>query len=822
MCQSTSHFSDWLSGRLPFVTSGHADSRLDLPPIPASFRAVGTRIELCGQLVLCGRGPSFFGQGSECYIMLLRCLDLQLDESKSYTWTTTGSHKAALQILGYPVLDAARELGGIMSFGPATRNRALVDRITSLSPLWEALRRSRAPLHYKLAVLPAKFWSKALHGIAACPLSGTHIQKLRVQATRALGILPGGASSALRLSLAANLDSDPGFYQLWVCIRDVRRMSLKLPNLLSLWRSFMQGYTGRTYHGPFSKLLLLLNQVHWQIVDPPWVLDHDGLSHNLLECPESMLRRQVEHGWLHHVSRQHRHRKQMRDLNGIDMELLHTDMKALSALDAARVSAVRSGAFLFDAQHARYDLSKTGLCAHCGIEDTVEHRVRCCPQYQSLRQPYASVLASWDELPVSLTHHLLPPANPFLPRVKAMLYELPDTTLDFHCVPDAEVVQHLFTDGSCQAAATMDFALAAWGVVLAGRSMVVASGLLSGLAQTVARAELTALISATAWVLKFRVRAVIWIDSKFVVQSAQAMWAGGIYQHWENSDLWRRLEALFVQLEEHQLQVLHTPSHLNDKATESPMEDWQAQHNNHADTVACIANRNRGHSFMAEYDKAWEYFVKMRAAGRALRSIFLGIADRELRGHRSSGQDQDLDDPPEAERPVPGSTQHRFADLLPLTWQQELQNAAPTLPWDFLHGFCDFLFRQDTSSSEAYEISWIELLFMLKVEEQLPFPFQRQDGTWASSQLCAFSPPPMTVAGQLGVIRRAAKFLFGVLGFRDLLVARLDRTSVGIGFFQDGCLLGCDLALLQRARADIQAFTFGRRVGGQGALARHC
>ena len=141
-------------------------------------------------------------------------LDLVIDKPKTYTWATKPADRRTLKALGPPVLEHARELGGFLSFGPKTRNAALVDRCHALSPVWAALKRSRAPLQLKLRALVGKCWPRALHGISSCPLATNRLAQLRAQATAALRIRPGGVSSLLRLSIAQPMCADPGFYEL--------------------------------------------------------------------------------------------------------------------------------------------------------------------------------------------------------------------------------------------------------------------------------------------------------------------------------------------------------------------------------------------------------------------------------------------------------------------------------------------------------------------------------------------------------------------------------------------------------------------------------
>ena len=88
-----------------------------------------------------------------CFLDLL---DLQADASKTYVWAVKPQQRAQLKALGLPVLEHARDLGGIISYGKAVRNALLAQRCKDLGPVFAKLRRSPAPLSQKLATLPRK------------------------------------------------------------------------------------------------------------------------------------------------------------------------------------------------------------------------------------------------------------------------------------------------------------------------------------------------------------------------------------------------------------------------------------------------------------------------------------------------------------------------------------------------------------------------------------------------------------------------------------------------------------------------------------------
>ena len=303
----------------------------------------------------------------------------------------------------------------------------------------------------------------------------------------------------------------------------------------------------------------------------------------------------------------------MKDLHGIDPALLVEDTKTLSPLDVSRLGSVRAGAFLFGAQHCKFDLAQDGHCQSCGVPDTVQHRVCHCPGHT-----VAWVCEHWDRLPDALTHHLLPPANPHLPGLRRLLHNLDDSTGCFHCAPTAHAMQHLFTDRACSFLATPDFALAAWGVIHAGSGLPVACGLVPGIRQTAPRAELLAALAALRWTCTFQVPVCVWIDAKHVVEGLHKLQDRQALHFGENADLWNRIAMLVECLTGDLLQVRHTPSHLDLSLTEGPFEDWLATNNSHADTLAGTTNRIRSEDFWAQYSRAWDHHDFMRRAGFAL------------------------------------------------------------------------------------------------------------------------------------------------------------------------------------------------------------
>ena len=651
-------------------------------------------------------------------------------------------------------------------------------------------------MRLKLATLATKFWPRPLHGVSGCFITDARVNKLRAQAVRALKQSPAGSSAMLRLSLAASMLSDPGFYRLWNVVTMLGRMIRHIPDLLDSWRVFVSGFTGQLFQGPFSQLMQALHGVGWQVLMPPRVCDEEGLIHDLLAIPTGLWRILLERAWLRHVGLQHSHRKTMAGLAGMDVNILRADNHRLGPLDQARQAALQSGAFLFEASQARFDTSKTGLCPQCAVPDDHFHRICHCPRFSQERASHDWVCAEWDRLPTSLTHHLLPPANPHGPALRRMLAALPSGLGVFLSRDSVPGRQHLFTDGAGHNVGHTDLATAAWGVVHAGTGKVISGAPLSGLYQTVPRAELSAVISAVLWSLQLGLNSVIWSDSLNVLTGAlqlqddQFDWA----DH-DHHDLWALLDGFLKDLPAGAVAFKHIPSHLVLEGCTSPFDEWVATWNNYADLIAGIHNSNRSWDFVQEHHQAASFYLRHLQALRALRSIYSGIAEATL--PRRSGPDFQEEAPAEVPAGAQGTLREdTISDLLPLNWRSIVGSVDHTFPREFTEGVIQFVQHQDELSSEAFELTWLELVVMFVLEGSVEFPVPSFiSGHWESAESQPFAPRRLTLAVQLRTWRRTAVVSFRALSLSDLFVACLSLAELGFCLPLEGIRMGCDCAL---------------------------
>ncbi|CAE7506880.1 aquIMA [Symbiodinium sp. CCMP2456] len=743
----------------------------------------------------------------------LDMFSLSTDEDKTYVWAVRPDLRQQLKGLGIRIVDHARELGGYISFGRATKNSDLVQRCHAMAPWFGRLKRSPCAFREKLYALPAKFWAYALHGIAGCPLADAHFASLRAQAVRALGCNTAGSSSMLRLSTCGTMEADPGFYQLWCALRDLRRMAAKNDRVLSLWRAFMSGFQGQLLPGPFSKLLQVLGQIGWRVDTPPCIVDHEGFEHNLLLMPSTLLRKLSEQAWLNYVASRHRHRSTMHDLHGIDLSLLEADTGRFSALNQARLAALRSGAFMFGTSLSKFDATNDGLCPSCGIPDTPEHRVCHCPRFAAARCPYSWVCAEWPNLPECLRTHLLPPSNPHLPALHTQLSQLPDRSAQFASSRCTDGPQHVFCDGSCLLTTTPSFALAAWGCVNATTGDILACGSVPGLAQTAQRAELWGAIASLKWGLRMEASLTLWTDSTMVGKGIRRLLCGLDMGDSENLDLWQLLAELVAAFPAGQLIVQHVPSHLDPARGTSPFEDWLIQWNGYADTVAGLTNLNRSAALRQAHEQALDWHTRMREALQALRGIYFGIADITSLPGRVNTLEVELEEPELPQLVSEASPGAPFAEELPVTWRQIIQQACPELPRPFLEQLGDFLVVQSQAAGPWRRLSWLELVFMILEAGAPCFPVRALDSDrWLSRADVPLGAPALTVAVQMSLLRKALRRIFVALRRVDLLVDGISLVEFGVTFRIGGLLFPSDPSLLRAAHERLFQFCMGRKV----------
>ena len=752
---------------------------------------------------------------------------MKLDSRKTYFWSTDAASRASLRRLGFEVKLTASELGGALSFGLRSSGPIQQKRVAGLDPVFKALHRLAAPGHLKEYILRQALWPRAFHAACICPFAWSSIVSLRTKATRALGHGRAGAHPGIRLTfLTSDPTTDPGCFHLLRALLDFRRLISKQRALVDLWRSHFYSDSVGSAFGPFRKIAELCHRIEWTLIDPPWLLDHDGLRWHLLDVPSQLLKDRIMQGWFQAVAREVGHRQDYAGLQGITWPPPKIKVD-LSPLDVARVASLREGAFLTRQHQGKFDLSKGTRCPYCGGLDTLEHRAITCPYFASARSKHPRALRCWTGADVALRERLMPSRLPSEAALLRAFNELPDSGRSFQVgMSDcSDGHYHLFTDGSCLHGRDAPFHLAAWSVVSATHGCPLASGPLPGLQQTSPRSELYAFLVALRWRDGAEVICTIWSDSAYVTAGIDALLHGLPEASYDsNEDLWQEVASLVKNAPPGVLHVQHVSGHSFLGYTQD-CDDWAAYWNDQADKLALRAQSCRPDSF----ERCWQHFHFEWRNLTQLLSDFQGLHLELARAGASLVPqliEVETDDEPEPDQlREPVHELIPISDSLPIQWRQLWSSEGLTeiFGQEFVFRWVDFLSEQAEEAVCAFSISFLELAALAYVQDfPHPLPGTSSRGhVWIDRSGVSFARDcSVSVAQRVRYMSRLMRCLDRVLGLQIEFCEPLNRVALGITFPLPGLCLHLSQASLVQIDSLLRTFTAGRPVRIANDLSR--
>ena len=741
---------------------------------------------------------------------------LPLDYAKTFCWGTNLASRRILQHLGLQQCTDAAELGGSMTYGKRRHNRCLRARGTALEAKWQRLRASRSPQQFKLAILPSVFWAAALHGCAGCPIALNYVADLRKRAVRALRLMTAGCNSMLRLSFAPQTQADPGFYQVWQTVLTFVRVCRKTPKILECWQLWWRDHSGRASHGPFGQLLDMLILVRWTLLAPPLVMDHSGLTHDLLLMDNKQMYVLLQDAWFQRVASVACTRPSMRTVQGLDVHLMLNYNRELTSHEWSLQSALQCGCFVDKWTHGRFDVTAQRVCPECLAPNTHEHLL-VCRKYVALREKHA-LSSSWLlAQPRHFALHLLCSRSPYLDSLRMYFAGISDVVDDFVSAPNSHAIQHVFTDGSCFADGREGVHQGAWAVWNASTGAVVASGHLAGLPQTISRAELVAVLSAMRWANFYECRCHLWIDALTIHQGLQHRLAGGVTAAGDAMcDLWFAVDYEIANGGVGRITSSWIPSHLLESACETPLEEWVAFHNNQVDTIAVRMNQTRPTWVLTliqdqlTWDEDWS--GRLRSLRRYYFDIFAVTHAERTERHVIPVDSSDDDEGP----------LYSFSDLLDIDLRDFVQNFTDVAgyPIHFVQQILQWIQAHETSNVRVQPISFIELTFALLESDDIVWPYRnpmtsawqwdRHHTQFTRPTLCYYHGIVRSVL--LGVIQMFCRF--------SPLMRQLDRASLGITMPLDGIPVSFDPAYKAGIGALVSRYTASRPIRRAADLAR--
>ena len=529
-------------------------------------------------------------------------LDLELDESKTYWWSTDSSQRAVIRQHQYPLKESARDMGGHMQYNAKRGNATVKQKCDDIKCLWPRLGRSKAPYHQKLRVLKTVAWPSPLHGISTVTLNDHVFASLRAGAFQALHLDRWGSNSQIHLSLVEKPLCDPEFFALWNSLMQFRtHASVDLSAKVFALSAAVPSRNRKP--GPCGALLTRLQAIGWQWISGQCFFDHTRLPLDLLMCPSQELYHRVTKSWTQHVGSIWSQRKGFKGLAEVDV---HTSRisPSHSVVESGILRVLQNGAAITnDLLHHAYQSSES-KCRFCGEHDSLYHRHWQCSETAHLRDMLPDeVVSSIPTLPEVTTCRgwICEPSS--VRDFKQSTFEIPDQVFEFQSSPEwIESFQELqlFTDGAGLTPALPSSRLVAWAVLVADHPCeardccapvkLVSSGGVPGFWQTITRAELCAVISAVAFAVQMNKPCCVWCDNYGVVKKARRLLKRPHKVYKSNDhDLW--LVFLDVAFSSNKtIRFVHVHSH-QELDGQPEWKQWAFANNDSVDKFASLALR---------------------------------------------------------------------------------------------------------------------------------------------------------------------------------------------------------------------------------------
>ena len=717
-------------------------------------------------------------QSTQVFQTWLQSLDLQLDNRKSYAWSTDPRHRKQLQQAHFQVKQGARDLGAQIQFGWQRAVASRDDRLRSVAPLWHKLAQSSLPLTQKMKGIHVAIWPKALHAAQGVFIPEAALNHLRSGAMKGLRFARAGSSPIIRLGLLHFPELDPDFFQWKLVLRELRAMDQKLHGWLEAWKTFLKGFDGSFSPGPFGKLVQLCQTMGWAIDGNFQVTTQRGIVISLNQTAWQEVEMVLTRDWWRVQCQKLEHRKDFAGLGGFDADITNDTRRLTSLADRELLHTCQDGTFYTEQNKHHWDLTRNGTCLQCGATDTLTHRLRMCPAHANLRQKFARLHRLWDELPVCMVEHGLCPQVPWQMEFWKRLQQLPDLTKDFQCSGSSNP-QHLFTDGTCMHG-DEPYALAAWAVTM--EEEVLSAGPVCGLLQSVPRAELTAFLSAAWYANLSAAETHIWTDSQYVMDGFRRLLEGQLDASMENADLWLQVQEVYAQ-SSHPIHVHKIWSHMPPDWSVDPFTEWWVEGNRRADAAAYAANQARPEDFWTLWRKYKKNHFLFRRNTHDAQDHLLAVA----KAHGNLSNEDALESMPLSHflpsRPTEPNEHYLSAALQSRPPEAfTLGATAQTFGNEVVASVVAWLSFVDGVATDCFDISFLELYFGWLLSTPIRLPIQDPvSKCWIPSSHVLVASFPQSLANRLTLFRQivkgvavecGAELCFGSVDLKDLFVFR--------------------------------------------------
>lgn len=600
--------------------------------------------------------PEFIQPVFACLESFVDAMDLFLDEKKTKTWSVSGLGRHMIRQQGFGMIAYGRNLGAHVQYTRQHTNKVLMERTSSLGPLWNKLKLSCCSYALKVRALTCAAWPRGLHGVEATTLSLSAFHQLRTGAMKGLRVEGSGANAHVHMGLIESPNVDPHCWAILQTFRLHRACGNQLV-IESMLARLVSGDLSLPSNTVTNTLLTRVQMIGWHV--SPHGLLCDGFGpFSLFEISMTELQYRLSFQWTHVVASAVAHRPGFKGLENCDPQATRQWLSSLAPSDRALMHKVLNGTHITQDGKKYCQEADTDLCPYCECSDSRYHRFWECVHFAPLR-----AFVSPDESNVILD----------LPEVHSCSgWAIQPTTLvEWNTyfaqlsLPDVIPVHkgnhmNLFTDGSCFEQQSSQSRFAGWAVVLASPESVIDysgaevmdRGPLPGLLQSAGRAEIFAVLRALQLVPEGVDSVMIWTDCDAVVKRFRKTLAGhAVSPSSTHADLWSQISDL-LQVRGYTIGITKVAAHQDPETARSVLEEWCFRHNHLADKHAVQANFDRTDDFWDLWDRHQRALGFASHYNQIMWQVQLKVSQAVVRG------DQPLPvsvEPMECSLPLPGS-----------------------------------------------------------------------------------------------------------------------------------------------------------------------
>eukprot|EP00438_Fugacium_kawagutii_P036623 Skav217833 [mRNA] locus=scaffold889:526736:534677:+ [translate_table: standard] len=596
--------------------------------------------------------------------------DLALDAGKTYVWALNPTSRTALKAAKLNVSLSEKDLGGHMNYSRRNTIASIKSRIKSHAELWTWIARSTATEAQKLKVVATVAWPRCLHGITGTYIGPDHYAKLRSACMSALGWQKKGANPQVQLGLKPHPHADPAYWALKQTVLNMRKQAYLSHEVFAIVDRVCQANPVRYQQGPAGAFLQRIHSIGWRWEGQGWIQDHEQFQWHLLGSPFKAVLTRLEHAWHKAVASQINSRDSFQGIHAVDVPATFRHMHKRPADHQGLLRTALNGTFYTRDKLVHTGKVPDGICQWCSQPDSTHHRNWECQGFQTMRpctleqvpQPLNEVACLVDR-----GWCIEPPSFVAFRRA---LCEQPDLADVFETMPlEDDYAVHLFTDGSAAFPTKPAIRLSSWAVVQADLKadefQLVALGGVPGFIQTSPRAELTAVISAFLFGVKFCNLFYIWTDCQLVVDGIRDFASHGPPSAaTADHDLWDRLWNLWKQATQvGQLgKIIKLRSHQEPSVYSDVIERWAIRGNDAADHWAERARTALPPPLREAHAQAVRDFRLQSAAQEKVHSTLcaVGMHSVETKQARRQSDDQVLE---EVDREADPQAQVSFCPL---------------------------------------------------------------------------------------------------------------------------------------------------------------